>query len=130
MSSRMRRSTSKVAASSASTSCGAVVAAMPLVGTFRILFRTWAMGSSDAEIGLADVRLLQKLGRHAGADDASLLQHIGAIGDFERLEHVLLDQQHGRTLRPDAGYDAEHVVDDGRRQPERRLVEQHDPRPR
>ena len=83
MSSRMRRSTPKVAASSASTSCGAVVAAARSVrsGIFRIL----AMVSSNAEIGFADVRLLQEIGRQAGADDAALLQHIGAVGDVERL---------------------------------------------
>src|SRR5262245_44921522 len=111
MSSRMRRSTSKVAASSASTSCGALVAATGLVGLFRILLRLWPIGSSDAEIGLADMRLLQQLGRHALADDAALLQHIGAVSHFEGLQHVLLDEQHRCPLGAYAADDAEHVVD-------------------
>ena len=46
------------------------------------------------------------------------------------LQHVLLDQQHGGAVVAHLGDDVEHVVDDGRRQPERRLVEQHDARPR
>src|SRR5262245_9459772 len=94
MSSRMRRSTSKVAASSARTSCGAVVAATRSprsMGIFRILAM---VRSSNAEIGFTDMRLLQEFVGQARADDAALLQHIGAVGDLERLQHVLLDQQH------------------------------------
>src|SRR5436189_2615920 len=114
MSSRMRRRTSKVAASSASTSCGAVVAAARSVmsGIFRIL----AMVSSNAEIGFADVWLQQKVCRQAGADDTPLLQHVGTVGDVKRLEHVLLDQQHRGAVLAYAGDDVEHIVDDGRRQ--------------
>ena len=60
--------------------------------------------------------------------DAPLLQHVGAVGDVERLQHVLLDQQHRGAVLAHAGDDLEHVVDDGRRQAERRLVEQHEAR--
>src|SRR5215207_407205 len=108
MSSRMRRSTSKVAASSASTSCGAVVAAARLVrsGIFRIL----AMVSSNAEIGFTDVGLQQQVGRQAGADNTPLLQHIGAVGNVERLQDVLLDQQDCGAVLAHASDDVEHVV--------------------
>ncbi len=76
------------------------------------------------------MRLLQQVVRQALRHDPPLLQHIGAIGDAERLEHVLLDQQNGGAVVAHLGDDVEHVVDDGRRQPERRLVEQHDAWPR
>src|SRR5437899_11249350 len=114
MSSRMRRSTSKVAASSPLTSWGAVVA----MGICRIL----AM-FSDSEIGFADVGLLQEVAGQALGHDAALLQYVGPIGNVERLQDVLLDQQHCRAVSPHARDDIEHVVDDGRRQAERRLVE-------
>src|SRR5258708_14152403 len=115
MSSRMRRSTSKVAASSASTSCGAVVAAARSVLS-RGIFRIFAMvRSSYAEIGFANMRLLQEVVGQAGAHDPSLLQHVGTVGDAERLQHVLLDQQHGRALLAHPRDDLEHVVDDGGR---------------
>src|SRR5678815_703767 len=87
MSSRIWRSTAKVAASSVSTFWGAVVA----TGICRIL------AMSDSEIGFADLRLLQQVGRQALRHEPALLQHIGAVRDVERFQHVLLDQQDGRA---------------------------------
>src|SRR4051812_41149169 len=102
MSSRIWRSTSKVAASSLLTSCGAVV----VMGIFRML----AMFTSDTEIGFADMRLIQDLGRQPLRHDAPLLQDIGAIGDVEGLKHVLFHQQYRSAILAHLGDDIEHVV--------------------
>ena len=55
---------------------------------------------------------------------------VAAVGELERVEGVLLDQEDGQLLvgveLPDGG---ENLPRDQRREPERRLVEQQQPRP-
>src|SRR5437867_4001582 len=48
---------------------------------------------AHTEIRLLDMRLGQQGGGGAGSDDTPLLQDIRAVGDRERLHHVLLDDQ-------------------------------------
>src|SRR5471030_1008034 len=105
MSSRMRRRTSKVAASSPSMSCGAVVAA-PGLASSRI-FRILAIGLSNSEIGFAYMRLLHEVGGQSLCHDPPLFQHIGAVGDAERLHDILLDQQHRHAAVAHMGNDVE-----------------------
>src|SRR5882757_9966030 len=106
MSSRILRRTSKVAASSRDTSCGAVVAEPAGIAPSKGMVRIFAISThlvrmpqhirkcaeyrtsvkrSDAKIGLTDMRLLQKVGGQALRHDPPLLQHVGAVGDLERL---------------------------------------------
>src|SRR5262249_31772162 len=56
------------------------------------------------------------------------LQHVGVIGDLEGLGGVLLDHQDRLTESTEALDDAEDLLEDERRQAERRLVEQDEPR--
>ena len=62
--------------------------------------------------------------------DLAVDQDVGAVGDLERAVDVLLDEQDRRPLVAQAGEELEDLVDDDRRQPERRLVEQEQPRAR
>ena len=55
-------------------------------------------------------------------------QHVAAVGDLEGPPGVLLDDEHRAALRAQLDEQVEHDVDHDRRQPERRLVEQHEPR--
>src|SRR5437899_8315780 len=92
--------------------------------------REWlkAGGSLLAEVGLADPRVAREIRRRAFGDDAPLLEDVRPGGDRERLDDVLLDQQHRDAVGVDAGDDLEHLIDDLGRQTERRLVEQQEPR--
>ena len=49
------------------------------------------------------------------------------MASAERLRRVLLDQQHGHAVLVDLADDVEDLLDDQRRQPHRRLVEQQQP---
>src|SRR5262249_32739898 len=83
-----------------------------------------------AEVGLADPRVARELRRRALGDDPSLLEDVRAGGDGEGLDDVLLDQEHRDALCVDCGHDLEDLVDDLRRQAERGLVEEQEPRRR
>ena len=57
------------------------------------------------------------------------LEHVGAGRDLERDPRVLLDDEHGQpVVLVELAHDREQLADDGRRQPERRLVEHEQPR--
>src|SRR3989441_11336194 len=92
--------------------------------------REWlkAGGSLLAEVGLADPRVAREIRRRAFGDDAPLLEDVRPGGDRERLDDVLLDQQHRDAVGVDAGDDLEHLIDDLWREPERWLVEQQESR--
>ena len=57
-------------------------------------------------------------------DHAAVLQNVGAVGDFQRLVGVLLDQEHRHTVLAQLFDDVEDLLDDDRRQTQRWLVEQ------
>ena len=73
--------------------------------------------------------MLTQLGARALDRDAPRLEHVRARGRGERHCRVLLDHEHGQPLLlvqpPD---DAEQLGDDERREPERGLVEEEQPR--
>ena len=58
----------------------------------------------------------------------ALGENIGAAGDFEALHHVLLDEQNGDAVGVDARDQRKQFLDQQRRQPERRLIENEQPR--
>ena len=51
-------------------------------------------------------------------------EQVGAVDQFEHLLHVLLDDQHGEALRPDAADQVEDLLHGERRETGRRLVHQ------
>ena len=51
-------------------------------------------------------------------------EHVRAVGERDRALRALLDEQHRHPPVADRGERGEHHVDDARREPERRLVEQ------
>src|SRR4029453_15114306 len=75
-----------------------------------------------AEVRFADSRVLRELGRRALSDDAPLLEDVGARGDRERLDDVLLHEEHRHTVGVDRGDHLEELIDDLRAPAERGLV--------
>ena len=95
-----------------------------LVRFQRFLPRTAV--SFTPEVELAHVLVLDELGAGPFQHDAPDLQHIAVVRRLERHVGVLLDQQHGDVLLlVEAADDGEDLLDQDRRQPQRRLVEQH-----
>src|SRR6185312_1844914 len=83
-----------------------------------------------AEIGVLHRFARGEFRRRPAQGDAARLQHIAAIGDAERGARVLLDQKDrvaGGAQRHNLRHDPLHHQ---RREAERRLVEQHETRPR
>ena len=62
--------------------------------------------------------------RGGNDDDAAVFHDVGAVGDAQGLIRVLLYEEHGRAVRVDLLDDRENLLDDDRREAERRLVEQ------
>lgn len=62
---------------------------------------------SRAEIGLPDLIIMQQVACAAGHGDASVFEHIGAVGDGERHLRVLLHEQ-------DRDAQLMHRADDGK----------------
>ena len=76
------------------------------------------------EVPLADRLALGQLVGGALERDLADLQHDGALGDGERHRRVLLDQHDRDALAVDLADHLGELLDDPRRQAERRLVEQ------
>src|SRR5438067_3201218 len=85
---------------------------------------------SGAEVGAADVVVVEEVARRALVDDAPGLHDVGAVRHAERQIRVLLDHEHGRPAPPDVRDDAEGRLDQRRREPQRGLVEEDQPRAR
>src|SRR5882757_1181124 len=82
------------------------------------------------EIGRAHLRIAQQLGAGPGQRDLAVDHDVAAMGELERVVGVLLDQEYrDLLLLVDVADDLEDLLDDERRQPERRLVEQQQPWP-
>src|SRR5262245_7158543 len=81
--------------------------------------------SSLPEVRPAHAVVAQQLLAVAGERDRPRFEHVAVVGDRQRLVGVLLDQQHGRAAAVDLADDAEDLLDEHRREPQRRLVEQH-----
>ena len=84
-------------------------------------------GALVAEVArLEQLGVLAQLGRVARGDDLAVSEDVAAVGDPERGEDVLLDEQHGHApLVGDLTDRREQLLDDDRRQPEAHLVEHH-----
>src|SRR5262245_62590012 len=86
--------------------------------------------TSRAEIGALDVRVAEQLGAGAGDRHAPLFQNIGAIGELESSERILLHHHHCDALGANVLDDLKGALDQVGRQAKRRLVEQHELGPR
>src|SRR5919197_294575 len=80
-------------------------------------FRTQCLG---AEVRLLDVLVLLQLLRVVCERDLARLEDVAAVRDVERHQGVLLDEQDRRALRDDLA----DPLDEDRREPHRRLIEQ------
>ncbi len=60
--------------------------------------------------------------------DPPALHHVGAVGQPERERRELLDQQHPDAGLGDRADRRDQALDDDRRQPQRQLVDDHEPR--
>src|SRR5579883_507436 len=76
-----------------------------------------------AEAALAQAGMLGELAGAAGQGHDAALQHVGAMGDRQRLHDVLLDQQNREALAVQSADQGEHLLYQKRRQAERRLIE-------
>src|SRR5262249_39650197 len=81
------------------------------------------------EVGSAHQVGPQELRRRPARDQAAALEDMSVVGDRERLGDVLLDQEDGHVLVADAPDERHHLVDEPRRQTERRLVQHEQSRP-
>ena len=80
-----------------------------------------------AEIGGGDGFVAPQFVGLAAEHDAAGFQHVAVIGDRKSHARVLLDQQ-DRGVAPDFRDDPEHRLHDDRREAERGLVQQQQPR--
>src|SRR4051812_45999708 len=81
------------------------------------------MWSGPQVRGLHALVVAQVLGR-VGEHHVAGLEHVAPGRDVERVVGVLLDEHDRRALRVDLADDLVDAVDDDRREPERRLVEE------
>src|SRR3989442_6706960 len=91
---------------------------------------TWKITASSVTL-VAQVRsphgvVALDVGGRAREHYSSGLDEVGAVGEIERHGGVLLDEQHADALAlVDGAQDAEQLAHQQRREPEGRLVEQH-----
>ncbi len=81
-------------------------------------------GDALSEIGAPDAFVLHKILRHAIEDDASYLQKIGPVSDLERATGVLFHQQNRPAHFPQQRDNAQNLLDQQGRQPQRGFVQQ------
>src|SRR4029079_17292605 len=87
--------------------------------------------SSAFEISGTDFGACQKLRAGARHGDATVHHDIGAMGELERMEGVLLDQEHGQALAGiELADDLEDLLHDQGSEAERWLIEQQQAGPR
>src|SRR5580698_1996250 len=95
--------------------------------------RSDVVGVVSGIVGLTEVdrahpRVLQEIVSALTEDDATVLHDVAAVRQAQRLRGVLFDQEDRRAEFADGLDDGEDLIDDHRRQPHRRLVEEEQPR--
>src|SRR5437588_2246539 len=99
----------------------------PAVGLDRLV----ALLAAAAQIELLHVLIALQLLRLTLEHDVPALHDVPEMRDREREVRILLDEEEGRFLLPiDPSDDGEDLLHEQRREPERRLVEQDQFRPR
>src|SRR5512138_871253 len=87
------------------------------------------LAHAAAEVELLHVLVRAQLVRLAVEDDAAALHDVAVVGDAEGEVRVLLDEQEARLLLAvHAHDDVEDLAHEERREAERRLVEEDEPR--
>src|SRR5205085_8129173 len=95
----------------------------------------WSGARRDLDLGLGQehrpqqIRARRELSRWPTEAHLTLLHELGARGDAGGDVHGLLDDDDRRTVGVDLTYDVDERADDCRRQTERELVDQQQPRP-
>src|SRR5574341_1809217 len=88
------------------------------------------LASSPAEVGALDPLVGHQALARPLEPDRAVLEDVGAVGEAQRPEHVLLDEEDRHTIAVDRGEVGEDGRDDDGRQPERRLVQHEQARAR
>ena len=85
---------------------------MSIVITFGVIHleTNIACTFSDSEVRLADVVVGEEVGALPLEDDPAVLEDVGAVGDGEGLEDVLLDEENGDARLVDLADDAEDLA--------------------
>src|ERR671919_3237492 len=81
-------------------------------------------GPSYAEAGAPHVVVVEELVRGALQEDLPLLDQVSAVGQLQSPRNVLLHQAHRDTGPVDLRDDVEDGVNEERRQPQGRLVQE------
>src|SRR6185436_12486727 len=82
-----------------------------------------------SQVGAAHVLVGADFGRSAACDDPAVHQHGDPVGEAEDRVHVVLDEEHGHA-GADPADERDHALRFLGAHPSRRLVEQHELRPR
>ena len=77
-----------------------------------------------SEIGCAHAGIVEQIAPGSAMRDTTGLDHITAVGNGKRGIGILLHQQHRNPLPLQSADDRKNLVDQDRRKPHRRLVEQ------
>src|SRR5436190_11784731 len=81
--------------------------------------------AAEAQVELADVRVLPEFIGGAGKDDPAVLEHVRVIGDIECNRGVLLNEQDRHPeIASNLLQEPDELLDDQRRQPLGQLVDQ------
>src|SRR3989338_8408402 len=86
--------------------------------------------ASAAEVGALDPLVGEQRRARAGERDGAVLDHVGAVGEPERAQDVLLDQEDRHAVAVDRGEVLEDGGEDDRREAEGGLVEHQEARAR
>src|SRR5690606_6818737 len=85
--------------------------------------------SSVAQVGATDTVVVGDLSGGSAQDQPAGFHDEGVVGHLERERGVLLDDEYADAVHgPDLLHDLENLLDDQRREADRRLVEQQEPR--
>src|SRR5881394_4417940 len=90
--------------------------------------RTSCTSGVYCEVGLLQRAVARDFARRARRDHAPAFEHVGVVGQRQREAGHLVDEQDGRLLHAQLVERREEIVDHRGRKPERRLVEQQEPR--
>src|SRR5262249_26076265 len=95
----------------------------------RLGFVDFHLMRSAFQISRADLRTLEQLAAGTGERDQAVDHDIAAVGELERMERVLLDQEYRElVLAVELTDGGENSFDQKRREAERGLVEEKEPR--
>src|SRR5215470_1433752 len=101
---------------------------LPIMSPLRTCWRKSSIGRSPPEVHALDVFAGHQRGRRSLGREPTDLEQVRVVSDLERLARVLLDHEDGQAPRVDLPDLLEETLHDFRREAERRLVHDQEPR--